>query len=164
MAEPRWRLLAVRGRDAVLHHEHRVMFARRSIARLVTAVLFFAIQPVGLFAMLVKTNFEGIGIAVSLVLGVGCVWFAANVYDRLQAYHFFYPILSIDTRAGALLDAHHRLVATRPDFEITAIGENARDGLRVRCAEQELTVLQDAGDDLAPVLAELQRLGLTVTT
>ena len=127
-------------------------------------MLFFAIQPVGLFAMLVKTDFEGIGIAVSLVLGAGCVWFAADVYDRLQAYHFYYPMLSIDTRAGVLLDTRHRLVATRPDFEITAIGEDARHGLLVRCGEQELTVLQDAGDDLAPVLAELQRLGLALTT
>lgn len=161
MAEPQWRLLVVRGRDALLQRDHRVMFARRSEARLVAAVVFFAIQPISLLAMLIHTDFEGIGVAVCACLGLVLAWFATHVYGQMRTYHFFDPMFTIDVRAGVLLDARNTFVAALPDFRLTMIGENASHGFELRYDTEQVTVLQEAGDDLTPALQELRALGFT---
>jgi hypothetical protein len=161
MAEDTWRLLAARGRDALLQQGDRFLVARRSNARLIALAVFAALPFLGCLPMLDRGVGQAMIVMCLALLLIG--WVVASVLDVIAPLGYRYPLLTLDTHAGALLNARHQLVGALADAGIAAIGARASHGLRIRCANEELIVLQDDGDDLGPALEELRRRGLEIS-
>lgn len=155
-----WRVLAVRGRDAILVRGTRVSFGRRYVARGVAVTLYLAMLLMGGVGFGIEMG--GAGVVIGVLFGALGVLPLVFAHLELAPRHFFEACFTIDTRSGVLLDGRDALVAAAQDFRLQAIGPDARDGFEIAWESESHRLMAAPGDDLAGPLAELRRLGLVI--
>lgn len=131
------------GDDAVFQQGDRIVFARRSYARLIALTVYCLGIP--LAALAGPPGARLAFFVVGLVAGLG---FGLMVLAAIGPLGFRYPMGSIDTRARVLLNAKHQVIAPLRDVRIEA---NGAGGLTIACRGDSFTMM--VGDDPSRILA-----------
>ncbi len=141
------KVLAVDGDDAVFLQGDRIVFARRSYARLTALTVYCLGIP--LAALAGPPGARVAFFVVGLVAGLG---FGLMVLAAIGPLGFRYPLCSIDTRAHVLLNAKHQMIASLRDVEVAANGAGA---LTIAYRGESFTLM--AGDEASRVIALIER-------